>query len=148
MLRVTVVKPGSSALRRIVPVRTGRRNAPRSSVTATNVLPVASCRAVMVTPGSTPPVESVTVPLIVASCAESSAGIARIAVIASRLLKNRKRGVFVIGPLLYVAEDLCSPDVQRTPRRVGGHTTPDHGYHTIFSGGGARYDWQMSVRDV
>jgi hypothetical protein len=46
---------------------------------ATNVLPVASCTAVIVTPGSTPPVESVTVPVITASCAKPMTGSARIA---------------------------------------------------------------------
>ena len=38
---------------------------------AVNVLPVASLTAVTVTPGSTPPVESVTVPVRVASCANA-----------------------------------------------------------------------------
>src|SRR6266705_6907121 len=52
---------------------------PRSSVTATKVLPVASWSAVTVTPGSTPPVESETVPVKVASCADSRAGTSRIA---------------------------------------------------------------------
>src|SRR5436190_15820636 len=52
---------------------------PRSSVTATKVLPVASWIAVTVTPGSTPPVESETVPVRVASCACSRAGSIRIA---------------------------------------------------------------------
>jgi hypothetical protein len=99
-LRVIVVNPWSSAVTRIVPVRTGSRNAPRPSVTATNVLPVASWRAVMLTPGSTPPVESVIVPLIVASCADSNAGSARSAVIDMRIVNNRGRDVFVIGPLL------------------------------------------------
>ena len=41
-LRVTVAKPGSSALTRMVPVRTGNLKAPRPSLTATNVFPVAS----------------------------------------------------------------------------------------------------------
>src|SRR5262245_4948850 len=50
-------------------MRTGNRNSPLPSVMATKVLPVSSFVAVMVTPGSTPPVESVTVPFSVASCA-------------------------------------------------------------------------------
>jgi hypothetical protein len=40
-------------------------------------LPVAVWRAVTVTPGSTPPVESVTAPFTVASCAEPIAGMKR-----------------------------------------------------------------------
>jgi len=51
---------------------------PRSSVIATKVFPVASWTAVMVTPGSTPPVESVTVPVITASWAKPTPGTARI----------------------------------------------------------------------
>ena len=47
---------------------------PRSSVTPLNVLPVAAFTAVMVTPGSTAPVESVTVPVKVASCAYPATG--------------------------------------------------------------------------
>src|SRR5258705_1951802 len=55
------------------------RNTPRSSVTLVKVLPVASCTAVTVTPGSTPPDESVTTPVMMASvCANPDAGSARI----------------------------------------------------------------------
>src|SRR5262245_12273398 len=43
---------------------------------ATNVFPLASCRAVIVTPGSTPPDESFTVPVKVASCAYVATGTA------------------------------------------------------------------------
>jgi hypothetical protein len=50
------------------------RYTPRSSVTAAKVLPVASRTAVTVTPGSTPPVESVIVPVNVASCAYATTG--------------------------------------------------------------------------
>src|SRR5262245_30981294 len=56
------------------------RYTPRSSVTAAKVLPVASRTAVTVTPGSTPPVESVTVPVNVASCAYAVTGSSRIPV--------------------------------------------------------------------
>ena len=60
-------------------MRTGIRYDPRASVVASKVLPVASCRARTVTPGSTPPVESVTVPVSEASCADAAAGSARMA---------------------------------------------------------------------
>src|SRR5262245_35876987 len=55
-------------------MRTGKRYAPRVSITITNVFPDASCTAVMVTPGSTPPVLSVAVPLTTASCANPLTG--------------------------------------------------------------------------
>jgi hypothetical protein len=58
-------------------------------VTATNVLPVASWRAVTVTPGSTPPELSLTVPESVASCAKEIAGIIRSTAIKSRRLTTR-----------------------------------------------------------
>src|SRR5687767_9781510 len=51
---------------------------PASSVTASNRLPVVSFTAVTVTPGSTPPVESVTVPVSTASCAYPATGNASI----------------------------------------------------------------------
>src|SRR6185369_16598118 len=54
------------------------RYTPRSSVTAAKVLPVASSTAVTTTPGSTPPVESVTVPVNVASWAYATTGGSRI----------------------------------------------------------------------
>src|SRR5262245_45246534 len=54
------------------------RYTPRPSVTAAKVLPVASSTAVTVTPGSTPPVESVTVPVNVASCAYATTGSSKI----------------------------------------------------------------------
>ena len=47
---------------------------PRSSVTARNLFPEAAWTAVTVTPGSTPPVESVIVPVSTASCAKASIG--------------------------------------------------------------------------
>src|SRR6266850_3814504 len=56
---------------------------PRSSVTPTNLFPVASFEAVTVTPGSTAPVESVTVPVSTASCANAATGNTRIAAIRS-----------------------------------------------------------------
>src|SRR5438445_13737547 len=52
---------------------------PRPSVTDSNWLPDASLTATTVTPGSTPPVESVMVPVTEASCANTSAGSASIA---------------------------------------------------------------------
>ena len=64
---MVVANPVSCAEIVNVPTRTGIRKPPRSSVTDSNVLPVASCTAVTVTPGSTPPVESVIVPLSIAS---------------------------------------------------------------------------------
>ena len=72
--RVTVPNPASSAVSRYVPIRSGIRNAPAPSLTARNVLPEASFVAVMVTPGSTPPCVSLTVPLSVASCAAAANG--------------------------------------------------------------------------
>src|SRR6266545_4212283 len=63
-------------------MRSGRRNRPSPSVTATNVLPDSSLMAVTVTPGSTPPVESVIVPVTVASCAYDAPGRARTIAIA------------------------------------------------------------------
>src|SRR5258705_2465946 len=78
--RTTVVKPGNSAAILYAPTRAGMRYTPRSSVTAAKVLPVASSTAVTTTPGSTPPVESVTVPVNVASSAEGTAGSSRLAV--------------------------------------------------------------------
>src|SRR5713101_3052432 len=59
-------------------MRNAIRKAPRASVTASKLFPEASFTALTVTPGSTAAVESVTVPLIVASCARPTAGIARI----------------------------------------------------------------------
>ena len=55
-------------------MRAGIRNTPRPSVTASNEMPDASWTAMTVTPGSTPPVESVTVPVSVASCAAACTG--------------------------------------------------------------------------
>src|SRR5258705_11916958 len=57
---------------------------PRSSVTATNLLPVSVCIAVTVTPGSTPPLESEMVPVTVASCANTDAGTASAPAITTR----------------------------------------------------------------
>src|SRR5450759_1980725 len=62
-----------------MPTRTGIVYAPRPSVTASNVLPVASSTAVTVTPGSTAPVVSLTVPVNTASCAYPMPGSARMA---------------------------------------------------------------------
>src|SRR5947209_15000220 len=50
------------------------RYTPRSSVTPTNLVPCASFVAVTVTPGSTPPVLSRTVPVTVESCARATSG--------------------------------------------------------------------------
>src|SRR5580765_3441229 len=52
---------------------------PRPSVTDSNWLPEPSLMATTVTPGSTPPVESVMVPVTVASCAKASTGSASMA---------------------------------------------------------------------
>jgi len=66
---VTVAKPGQLGVTRWTPVRTGSRNGALIGA-ATKVFPVASCVAVMVTPGSTA-VASVMVPVSVASCARA-----------------------------------------------------------------------------
>src|SRR6266550_1594155 len=63
-------------------IRTASRYAPRASVTASKLFPDASFTALIVTPGRTPPVESVIVPVTVASCAYPTTGIARIVRIA------------------------------------------------------------------
>src|SRR5712692_6582019 len=60
-------------------MRNAIRYAPRASVTASKLFPEASFTALIVTPGSTAAVESITVPLTVASCAYPTRGIARIA---------------------------------------------------------------------
>src|SRR6267142_941454 len=72
-------------------MRTGIRYAPRVSVTPWNVFPDASCSAVTATPGSTPPVESVTVPLTVASCAYAGTASASIPTITISRLTTRQR---------------------------------------------------------
>src|SRR6185503_7852976 len=84
--RTTVVNPGSSAAILYAPTRAGMRYMPRSSVTAVKVLPVAASTAVTTTPGSTPPVESVAVPVNVASWAKVTAGSSRIPVESSNRL--------------------------------------------------------------
>src|SRR4030095_14087967 len=58
-------------------MRTGMRKLPRSSVKPANTVPVASCTARTATPGRTPEVESLTVPEMVASWANTAAGSAR-----------------------------------------------------------------------
>src|SRR6266850_5085145 len=58
-------------------MRTGIRKAPRSSVKASNCVPVASWTARTATPGRTAAVESLTVPVMVASWANPVAGSAR-----------------------------------------------------------------------
>src|SRR5262245_55781611 len=68
---VMVWKPERLAVSRCAPTRTGIRNWPCASVTASKVLPVSSWMMVMVTPGSTPPDVSVTVPVMVACCADA-----------------------------------------------------------------------------
>src|SRR5438552_19215600 len=64
-------------------MRSGRRNTPALSVTATKVLPESVLVAVTVTPGRTPPVESVIVPVTVASWAWDTPGKARKIAVAS-----------------------------------------------------------------
>src|SRR6185369_2623152 len=72
------------------------RNWPCASVTPSNVLPVSSWMMVMVTPGSTPPDESVTVPVIVACCAKAdTAKRSRIAAANT----NRERRAFISPPV-------------------------------------------------
>ena len=71
------------------------RNPPRSSVTARKLLPVAVWTAVTVTPGSTPPVLSVTVPESTASWASAICGSAIAAQTARqtasiRLMKHQR----------------------------------------------------------
>ncbi len=78
-VRVAALKPWSSVVIRYTPIRTGIRKSPRASVTAPKLFPEASSTAVTVTPGSTAPVASVTVPLIVASCAYPATASTRIA---------------------------------------------------------------------
>src|SRR5207247_5157282 len=77
-------------------MRSGRRNLPSPSVTATNVLPDSSLMAVTVTPGSTPPVESVIVPVTVASCARDTPGRARTIAVA----RTHRIGRFMTDCLL------------------------------------------------
>src|ERR1041384_4770721 len=77
-------------------MRSGRRNRPSPSVTATNVLPDCSLIAVTVTPGSTPPVESLMVPVTVASWARAMPDQARRMAIASTCGNRR----FSTGDLL------------------------------------------------
>src|SRR5688572_26035357 len=68
------------------------RNAPAESVTDWKTLPVASCNATTLTPGRMPPVESVTTPLTVASCAWLAAGHA-----ASAHIRMRPRTTVLVG---------------------------------------------------
>src|SRR5215475_9849046 len=75
--RVTAWKPDSSIVILYTPTRTGSRYAPRGSVTASKLLPDAECTALTVTPGSTAPVASVTMPLSAASWANPGVGRAR-----------------------------------------------------------------------
>ena len=70
-------------------MRNGRRNTPALSVTVTKVLPESEFVAVTVTPGRTPPVESVIVPVTVASCAKDAAGTARMSASASTQRDSR-----------------------------------------------------------
>src|SRR5947207_2168318 len=65
-------------------MRTTRRYAPELSVTASKLFPVSSSTARTTTPGNTPPVESVTVPLSAASCANAVMGSHSIAAITAR----------------------------------------------------------------
>jgi len=62
-----------------------------------------------------------------------------------RVVKNRGRDVFVIGPLLNVAEDLCGPDVRGTPPGVGGilHPLDDISHFCLL---GSRFVFTFEVR--
>src|SRR5215813_67804 len=73
------------------------RNAPRSLVTASKVFPEAACTATIDTPGRTAPVESVIVPLIVASCEYAATGSASIALMKISLLTMRQLAKRIIG---------------------------------------------------
>src|SRR5437660_666509 len=64
-------------------MRMASRYAPRASVTVSKLLPDASFTPLIVTPGSTPPVVTVTVPVTAASCASPARGTPRIARIAA-----------------------------------------------------------------
>src|SRR5690349_774016 len=87
------------------------RYTPRSSVTLLNVLPDAWLVAVTVTPGRTPPVLSLIVPLIVASCAYARTGNA-----SNATVKRTNRRKFISASFVKItilgAEDYirrCNP---------------------------------------
>ena len=99
--RSSVPKPDSSALTRYGPgCRAGARNAPWSSVTSDLVMPVPSFWIVTVTPGSTPPVLSVTVPRTSAVWACTSDGAASTAANSAPATESLRRArVAVVGPM-------------------------------------------------
>src|SRR5438552_1377980 len=79
------------------------RYIPRSSVTLVNVLPEAAFVAVTVTPGRTPPVLSLTVPLNVASCAYARIGNASNATVSRTNRPN------------FIRASLCKATWSKTP---------------------------------
>src|SRR5258705_8649129 len=83
-------------------MRTGTRKLPRSSVNASNCVPVASCTARTETPGRTPAVESLTVPAMVASCAEVNAGNARQDIAIRIKGRTYRRPIGVLLPQAFV----------------------------------------------
>src|SRR5262245_20432108 len=96
---------------------------PRSSVTPVNVFPVASLTAVTVTPGRTPPVASVIVPVSVASCASAIAGhVKNMPSIRNRLTKLIRLLPEPTVDTKFRAGSLLPPDARRSgpvagPRR-------------------------------
>src|SRR5678810_136157 len=93
------------------------RNTPRSLVTASKVFPEASWMAVIDTPGSTAPVESVTVPLMVASCACAATGSMNSALTTKRRT-TREQTDRNMGPPVATKRQKSSDD---DPGSVCGH---------------------------
>src|SRR5258705_1948075 len=101
-------------------MRTGIRKAPRSSVKASNCVPVASWTARTATPGRTAAVESLTEPMMVASWANPVAGSAR--------------------------QDSTNSTNGRTGPRPIGDLLPQPAGPPILFGGGAQDDLLALVR--
>src|SRR6185436_3467396 len=130
-------KPWSSMRIWYAPTRDCMRNTPRSSVTLVKVLPVASCTAVTVTPGSTPPDESVTTPVMTASvCANPDAGSARI--VTSSAPKETHRRTNVMNPPLPNCQADRPEDrpLRPSPRRANVHAGPADGPGKLTYGWG------------
>src|SRR5215510_6269029 len=94
------------------------RNTPRSLVTASNVFPEASCTATIETPGRTAPVESVIVPVIVASCAYTATGGASIALTKKSRVTTRQLAKRIIGSS---CRDLAAIPSDDDPGSARGH---------------------------
>src|SRR5215813_10621269 len=94
------------------------RNTPRSLVTASNVFPEASCTATIETPGRTAPVESVIVPVIVASCAYAATGSASIALTKKSRVTTRQLAKRIIGSS---CRDLAAIPSDDDPGSARGH---------------------------